>query len=298
MIRSMTGYCSVRESLGEMTVLLEIKSLNQKGFDFHYHSPRSLSMLELPIRDAIKERIPRGRIEVFLKGSQWKMEGESIQANVEVARQYLEAGRSVAEALQLPFAPPAEYLLTLGGVLETEERTSPVEESLGLFKELVMRAVDDMVKMKHEEGAALQAELERLLNRIMVFHAEVATLRPAVIEEYRQKLIERIQEWSGMIELDPNRVIQEMGFYADRSDVQEELVRLEGHVEQFRKALNQNDDETPYSPIGRRMDFLCQEMFREVNTIGSKSSSLEIVRRVVELKTLVDQLREQVQNVE
>lgn len=299
MIRSMTGYASHREQIDDARITLEIKTLNHKSHDVHFHSPRLFAMLEMPVRERLKKQIRRGRVEVSLRVAGSLFSSEMVQPKVDVARQYLQAARTIASELDLPFEPRVEILLTQAGVLELEEPEIDPGQLWDRLKDLVDRAIQDLLAMKENEGARLKSELESILNRMEELNQQIQSLRSAVLQEYRDKMLSRIAEWNQNLELDPARVLQEVAYYTDRSDIQEETARLDSHIQQFREILNANgQDDTPYDAIGRRLDFLCQEMFREVNTIGSKSSSLAITRLTLELKAATEQLREQVQNIE
>jgi uncharacterized protein (TIGR00255 family) len=298
MIRSMTGYCSLHEKIGDANVSLEIKTLNHRGYDVHYHSSRILGMLEVPIREMIQQTIRRGRVEIFLRCNGGLLAQDMVRPNVEMARRYLDAAQTISNELNMEFHPRIDFLLNQTGVLETDEPELELEHTWELMKGLTERAIASLMEMKKNEGARLKTELESILNRIQVLNDEVRAQRDTVNEEYREKILTRIGEWKTQLELDPNRVLQEVAFYTDRSDIQEEISRLQSHIEQFREILNSNGRDQSYNAVGRRLDFLCQEMFREVNTIGSKSTSIEIVRRVLDLKGAAEQLREQVQNVE
>lgn len=298
MIRSMTGYCSLHDKIGDANVSLEIKTLNHRGYDVHYHSSRVLAMLEVPIRELIQQTIRRGRVEIYLRCNGGILAQDMVRPNVEAARRYLAAAQIVARELGMDFVPRIDFLLNQNGVLETDEPDLELEQTWELLKGLAHRSVASLLDMKNNEGARLKTELESILNRIQTLNNEVRLLRDTVNQEYREKILTRISEWKTQLELDPNRVLQEVAFYTDRSDIQEEVSRLDSHIEQFQEILNSNGSDRTYNAVGRRLDFLCQEMFREVNTIGSKSTSIEIVRRVLDLKGAAEQLREQVQNVE
>lgn len=298
MIRSMTGYCSVREHLGDTVVSLEIKALNHKSFDLHYHSSRMLTMLEIPFRELVQKSIRRGRIEIYLRTSKPLVPEETIQANAETAKAYLKAAEVLASDLGMPYQPTMDSLLKVEGVLQTADVQVPFEESWNMLQSLIQSALESLMEMKWSEGGRLKNELESLLTRIEEITHEIANRREIVVQEYREKLYGRIQEWNISVDLDPNRVMQEVAFYVDRSDIKEETVRLHSHIQQFREILGENVSVENYSAVGRRLDFLCQELFREANTIGSKSSSIEIVRLALEIKGIIEQLREQVQNVE
>lgn len=298
MIRSMTGYCSVRETIGEATVSLEIKALNHKSYDLHYHGSRFLSMLEIPFREHLQKNLCRGRIEIFLRTSKPIVPEETIKPNAETARAYMQAAQTLAQELGLPYQPSMESLLRVDGILSVEETQTSTDEYWQMLKGLVDKAVEGLLEMKRYEGQRLQNELESLLGQIERVTGEIVQRREQVIQEYRDKLMLRITDWAGTLELEPNRVIQEVAFYVDRSDIKEETVRLNSHIQQFHKILTENNINGTYCAVGRKLDFLCQELFREANTIGSKSSSIEIVRLSLEIKGIIEQLREQVQNVE
>ena len=298
MIRSMTGYSSHREQIGEANVSIEIKTLNHKSFDFHYHSSRAFSMLEILIREELQKVIQRGRIEVFLRTNRSLISSDSIQPNLELAEQYLAAAQKLSNHLQLPFSIRLDNIMNYNGVLDTEEKDNQPDECWVLVKSLIDKAIQDTISMKKNEGLRLKEELMSQLLLLKQADEKINSFRDQIIQEYRQKLLERIKEWQETVDMDENRILQEIAFHCDRSDVQEETVRLKSHIEQFIEIINENKEQASYKAVGRRLDFLCQEMFREVNTIGSKSSSLEIVRLVLEMKGIIEQVREQVQNVE
>ncbi|MBZ0258715.1 YicC family protein [bacterium] len=298
MIRSMTGYSSVRETIGEALVSFEIKTLNHRNQDLHFHSPRSLSMLESPIRDRILKKVRRGRIEIYLRVIGSMSPQETIRVNLPTAKAYLNAAQKLADELQLQFQPKIENVLNFNGVLEVDDSHGSADECWPLLQGVVEKAVDRLLTMKLDEGARLLEELKSQLDELESITTSIEPLRNQVINEYRDKLLARIQDWEAAPELDPNRVAQEVAFFVDRSDIQEETVRLKSHIKQFRDILNENKSDAEYTAVGRRLDFLCQELFREANTIGSKSAALEITQRALRLKTIIEQVREQVQNVE
>ncbi len=288
----------MREPVEDGNVIIEIKALNHKGFDVHFHAPRSLTMLEIPARECLQAHIRRGRLEIYLRGDGILSPEELIHPNPENARKYMLAAKTISDALGLKFEPKTEFFLTLSGVLDVEEADLPIEATWSRLEPVFQRAIQRLVKMKQNEGARQKIELEKLLTRLERCNYEIDKFRNIVIQEYREKLLDRIAEWNQAIDLDPNRIAQEVAFYADRSDIQEEIVRLQSHIAQFREIVEENAAEDPYKAVGRRLDFLCQEMFREINTMGSKSASTDLVKIVLEMKGTVEQIREQVQNVE
>lgn len=298
MIRSMTGYSSVRETIGEALVSFEIKTLNHRNQDLHFHSPRSLSMLESPIRDRILKKVRRGRIEIYLRVIGSMSPQETIRLNLPTAKAYLNAAQKLADELQLQFQPKIENVLGFNGVIEVDDSHGSADECWPLLQGVVEKAIDRLLTMKLDEGGRLLEECNSQLDELESITTSIEPLRNQVINEYRDKLIARIQDWEAVPELDPNRIAQEVAFFVDRSDIQEETVRLKSHIKQFRDILNENKADAEYTAVGRRLDFLCQELFREANTIGSKSASLDVTQRALRLKTIIEQVREQVQNVE
>lgn len=298
MIRSMTGYSSVRETINQAVARVEIKTLNHKSQDVHFHAPRSLAMLELPIRDQALKRIRRGRIEIYIRVAGDLAPQDSIRVNPIVAQAYVNAARQVAESIGSKETPSLHSVLSFDGVIESDDNQDALKELAPAFQAIAARALDALIEMKTTEGLRLKTELEAQLEKMQTIADGLPALRERVITEHREKLLGRIAEWKQAPELDPNRIAQELAFYADRSDIQEESVRLKSHIQQFRDILNENVGAENYAAVGRRLDFLCQELFREANTIGSKSASLDITQRGLDLKSVIEQLREQVQNVE
>jgi uncharacterized protein (TIGR00255 family) len=298
MIRSMTGYSSHRQQIGEALVSLEIKALNHKVFDMHYHSSRSLSMLEVRFRKAIQQFLRRGRVEIYLRTNKHLVAEESIRANIEMAQQYMDAAKSLSDHFNISYQPKIEQFMAMNGVLDTEEVETTPEECWNLLAELIDESICNVLHMKNNEGQRLADELRSLLDKLADANERILAFRGQFMDEYREKLLDRLQEWKETVGMDDSRIIQEVAIFCDRSDVQEETVRLRSHIEQFGEILEENTDDESYKAVGRKLDFLCQEMFREVNTVGSKSSSIDIVRTVLEMKGLIEQIREQVQNVE
>ena len=299
MIRSMTGYASIHSEVNSAPVRCEIKSLNRRGFDFHFHCLRSLAMLEVPVRELVQKKIGRGRVELFLKGEMRTERDIMVSARPDLAVRYLESITAVQQRFPESGSVGIEFLLNLPGVFEIEDPIISPDDLWDSVHGVVEEALAALISMKLREGENLKREFTALLSEVESVTTEISNLRDAVLREYREKMTERVSEWLQSIDLDESRVIQEIAYYADRSDIQEESVRILSHVAQFRALLNENSAQSDsYMAVGRRLDFLCQEMFREANTMGSKSSSMEVIERVLRLKGQVDRLREQVQNVE
>jgi uncharacterized protein (TIGR00255 family) len=299
MIRSMTGYASVRSEVGSSFPRCEIKSLNHRGFDFHFYSSRSLAMLEVPARELIQKQIKRGRTEIYLRGEPQPGMETMVTVRPDLAARYLQSITAVQQRFPQLGSVGVEFLLNLPGVFEIEEPVLSPEDLWHSLRGVVEQGLAELIAMKMREGENLKRELIQVLSEVESLSMEISGARDAVLREYREKMTERVREWLHDIQLDEGRVIQEIAYYADRSDIQEECVRMSSHVDQFRALLEENQAQPDtYIAVGRRMDFLCQEMFREANTMGSKSSSTEVIQRVLRLKGQIDRLREQVQNVE
>lgn len=295
MIRSMTGYSSLQRQLPDMWLGLDIKTLNHRSFDLRFHSARSMAMMEVPIRERLKAALHRGRVEVYLRGEAKFDSQVQIASNPNLARRYADAVLSIQEAVPEIASFPTDSLLNMPGVLEVTEPEIDTEEIRGPVLELLEDCLQQTLEMRRREGEHLNTELRRILGKIRELNAEIESHRSEILAAYREKLLERVEEWREEMSLDEHRVVQEVALLADRSDIREETARLDSHLDQFVAILDDGDGDTP---AGRRLDFLCQEMFREVNTMGSKSQALDITQVALALKSRVDQLREQVQNVE
>ncbi len=298
MIRSMTGYSSVRRELSDLRLKIELKTLNHRTFDLRYHSSRSLSLMEAPIRDRLQSVMPRGRIEIVLRGEASQDSRVQINTNPELAERYAESLSAIAKVLPETGKIRLEHVISLPGVFEIEESDIDYEQISNPVMELLDEAVNQTLDMRRDEGRNLDAELRSILDRIADLSLSIEDKRPEVLASMREKLLERIDEWNLQVQIDEQRIAQEVVLLADRSDIREETARMQSHIEQFKALLDNCGDSDDYAPVGRRLDFLCQEMFREVNTMGSKSQAVSITNLVLELKSCVDQLREQVQNVE
>lgn len=277
-----------------LKITVELSSVNRKQSEISVSLPRELELLESQVRDEVNRRVARGRVSVrvMLNAAEGRA-GARVQVNTALAEAYVTELRKLAKQLGLSAELSADVLLRTPGVFETGARVSNAEE----FWRNVRKALEDalalMLKMRAREGAHLKKDL---CDRIATMRKAVARVRkeaPLVQKRYREQLIERIKA-AGLQELqiDEERVCKEVVFFADRSDITEELTRLQSHFQQFDDCVKSGD------PVGRTLDFLAQEINREINTIGSKANDAAISREVVELKTELEKFREQAQNVE
>lgn len=291
MIRSMTGFGAGRASRAGEEIDVEVRSVNHKFCEVKVRLPRELAALEVEIGRTVKERLARGGVEVAVRRNAARG-GVTPRVDLALAEEYARAFEAIRARLGLADAVSLGQILSAEGVVGLEERSTDLEAARGAVGLALAAALDQLTAMRGREGEALARDLSGRLDFVEGATAKVEKLAPQSAEHYRVRLHDRIQELARGFSPDPARLAQEVVLFADRIDVAEEITRLRSHVAQTR-ALMQGGE-----PAGRKMEFLVQEMHREVNTIGSKSQSAEIAVLVVALKAEVERMREQVQNVE
>jgi uncharacterized protein (TIGR00255 family) len=292
MLKSMTGFGAGRARVGDEEFSVELRSLNHKFCEVKARLPRELSALEPVVSKLVKDRLARGAVELLVKRQTATASGTVPTVDVALAREYARAFRELAEALGVPTDISWAQIATQPGVMKLEEKGMDVEAATQAVQAALDQALAALEQMRRVEGEAIYADLDSRLKLIEGWSREVAALAPKVVEEYRQRLSERVADLARGVTVDPQRLAQEVAVFAERTDIAEEVTRLASHLEQFRVLMAGNE------PAGRRMDFLVQEMHREVNTTGSKSQHADISARVVSMKAEVERIREQVQNVE
>jgi uncharacterized protein (TIGR00255 family) len=292
MLKSMTGFGAGRAKVGDEEFSVELRSLNHKFCEVKVRLPRELAALESVAVKQVKDRLARGSVEVFVKRQTATAAGTVPVVDRALAREYARALREVAEAVGAMAEVSWTQVASQPGVMRLEERGMDVETATQAAQAALDQGLTALEQMRRVEGEAIHADLEARLGLIERWSREVAELAPRSVEEYRQRLTERVAELARGISVDEQRLAQEVAVFAERTDIAEEMTRLSSHLEQFRQMMAGNE------PAGRRMDFLVQEMHREVNTTGSKSQHADISARVVSMKAEVERIREQVQNVE
>ena len=294
MIRSMTGYGRAEVAGARLGLSVECKSLNHRHLDIALRLPHALSALELDARRVIQGAVQRGRVEVSVSVA--PIEGApsaDLTINMAQARAYVEMVRRAGDELKLGGVPTLQWLLEQPGVVTREEQTplSP-EEGWPLLHDGLAKALGELRARRDAEGAALDTELRALL-AVMGEHVGVMAARgPAATERKQQRLRERVQALLGGTPLDEARLATEVAMWAEKSDITEELARLRAHVSEFARLLDEG------GAVGRTLDFLLQEMNREVNTVGSKADDLELSQAAIAAKSTLEKLREQAQNIE
>jgi uncharacterized protein (TIGR00255 family) len=292
MLRSMTGFGAGRAREADEEVAVELRAVNHKFCEVKTRLPRELLALEAALTKRIKQKLARGAIDVSVKRTVGPAGEQLPRVNAALARAYKEAFQAAARDLGLDDTLRLRDVLDRPGVIELAERGVAVEAAQAAAERALDQALDALIAMRETEGKALLQDLSSRLDTVEALSTEVAALSPRAVEEYRDKLTARIAELVQAGSVDPQRLAQEVALFADRTDVTEESTRLASHLVQFRALLAAPE------PSGRKMDFLVQEMHREVNTTGSKSQHPEISSRIVSLKAELERIREQVQNVE
>lgn len=294
MIRSMTGYGRAEAAGARLALTVECKSVNHRHLDIALKLPRGFASLELDARRLVQSAAQRGRVDVSV--SVGPIEGGTLNPlaiNVPQAREYLEAGRAMAAALSLVGDPTVTWLLEQPGVLSREAEPSlGTEDAWALLEPALTSALAELVARREAEGEALGRELAGLCDALTAQVDLIAERAPVAVDRRASRLRERMQALLGDATVDEARVISEVAVWAEKTDISEELARLRAHLEQVARLLADG------GTIGRTLDFMIQEMNREVNTVGSKADDLEISQAVIAAKSVLEKLREQVQNLE
>lgn len=290
MIKSMTGFGHGEYENEGRKYIVEIKSVNHKYSDINIRLPRFLNSVEDQIRKRIASVISRGKIDVYINFENYSSQGTNIRINRELAKEYINELKGLAEETGLEFKVNLIDISKLPEILKLEEDEN--EEQIA--DELMIaldNALEKFISMREIEGKKLVEDIEQRIHLIEGKIEEIKKYSGSLVEEYIEKLQTRINELL-KTEVDETRLMQEIVFFSDKSSIEEELTRLESHISQFLNLIKGT------SPIGKKIDFLIQEINRETNTIGSKANCLEITNRVIEIKTEVENIREQIQNIE
>jgi uncharacterized protein (TIGR00255 family) len=288
----MTGFGSGHAAQGDEDISVEVKSVNHKFCEVKARLPRELSVLEPVVTKLVKARLSRGAVDVIVKRAARTANGTVPIVDVVLVKAYRRAFRDLANAAGLTDDTRMSDLIQQQGVLRLEEPTADLATAQVAVEAALSLALDTLQKMRAHEGEAIGADLLQRLGEIEGRVGSLKVLAPQAVAEYHTRLADRVAELSKGIAVDPQRLTQEVALFAERTDVAEELTRLTAHIAQFKSLLSGKE------PAGRQLDFLVQEMHREVNTTGSKSQHADISIHVVALKAELERLREQVQNVE
>ncbi len=290
-MQSMTGCGTGRVQRNGWEVTAEIKSVNHRFLDLGLRLPRNIAFLEPVVREETGKTLKRGHVDVFLTVRSTESSAVQISVDEELARQYCETGKVLEGTIGAEYDMSVSKLLAMEGVVTLTEKEMDQSLISAMCADALRTALEQMTVMRGKEGAHLKEDLRIHLDAVAELRLKVLERAPKVVTEYREKLGERLKAL--LTEgVDPQRLAQETAIMADRCAIDEELARLESHIVQMRSFLEAEGE------TGKKMDFLIQEMNREVNTIGSKAQDAEIAKYVVDLKSEIEKLREQVQNVE
>ena len=292
MVKSMTGYGRHESVLHGRTLVIEVKSVNNRYLDCNVRLPRVYICAEDGVQRRVKAAISRGKVDVYVNMENNTEEAVSVTLNQPVAAGYMEALRKMAETFGLAPAVSIDLLSKFPDVFKVDKVPENLEELTADIHAVGEEALRDFDAMRCREGEKLEADLLGRLDTLEDFTHQVEQRSPQTVADYRARLTAKLQEVLADRQLDESRVLTEAAIFADKVAVDEETVRLHSHIAQFRDMLAGG------SPIGRKLDFLIQEMNRETNTIGSKCNNLEISTIVVNMKAEIEKIREQVQNIE
>ena len=289
----MTGFSRHENQNEDLTCKVEIRSTNNRFIDINVRLPKSLATLELPLKKMVKSRCARGSFDINIavgKNSASETDLE-VAANLSLATEYLNAFKKIQDDLGLKGEIDINTILAQRDVVKPELKK--IEDSC---EEIVMQTVEktlnDLIKMREEEGSNLEKDIINQISSVKALGKSISTRQSITVQQFQEKLKEKIKTLTAGIEIDPARIAQESALLADRCDVTEELVRLESHLEQFNKLV------ASHEPQGRKLEFLTQEINREVNTMGSKTIDLEVSKAVIEMKSCLEKTREQLANIE
>ena len=291
MIKSMTGYGKSNLSINSREYQVEIKTVNHKYIDTNIRMPRTISYLEEDIRKLITSKLKRGKVDISITFENYSKDGNDIRINTELAKVYISNLRKLAEEENLSSNIEVTEITKLPDVLTIKSNLDEKQ-----IKEEILQVVNDainqLIDMRKNEGKRISEDILAKISQVEEKKDEIFTLSTGLIEEYVVKLEARIKEILRTEELDKSRLMQEVVIYADKCSVEEEITRLKSHIGQLRSLIDSDE------PSGKKMDFLIQEMNRETNTIGSKANNLEITNGVIDIKTELENIREQIQNIE
>ena len=292
-MRSMTGYGRGECVKGGFKFTVELNSVNRNQNDISINLPKELVELEPRIRDAINAQLSRGRINVVVAYHRGIAKAEEqIELDVALAKAYYRAIQKLQKQINLNGSLTLDTILRAPGVLKLAESMVDAEAMWSGVEAALRKALVQMVKMREREGKFLAADLARRLDTIATGVELIRKVAPEAVKRYREQLHARVKEAGLNVPLDDERLVKEVVIFADRCDITEELTRLASHLSQFREQLQADE------PVGRTLDFLAQEMNREINTVGSKANAAEVSQQVVKMKAELEKIREQVQNIE
>lgn len=292
MMRSMTGYGRAQEILEGREITVEIRSVNHRFFEFSSRVPRAYAYLEEKLKSLLQSRIARGKVEAAVTVVTLDGESSDVQINNALAAEYLAALRQMGEALGIQDDVTVSTIARFGDIFVVRRAQEDMDQIWELVRQVAEKALEGFVSMREAEGRRMREDLESRLVNIEELVARVEEQSPRTVANYRARLTQKMNEVLGQAGIDEQRILAEAAIFADHIAVDEETVRLRSHLKAFREIMDAGQ------AMGRKLDFLVQEMNREANTIGSKGQDVEVARIVVDIKSEIEKIREQIQNIE
>ena len=292
MIKSMTGFGRYETVTDEYRIAVEIKSVNHRYCDLNIKLPKKFSEIENTLRMMMKEIAERGKVDVYVSYEDYAGKGTHVHYHPQIAKEYVKVAAQVAEEFELHNSLSAERLLGFADVISLEEESNDLESVFPIVTQTLQKAGEQFIASREREGEQLYQDIKGKLAYLLTLVAQVEERSPQMLQEHRQKLLEKVQELLGDRKIDEGILATELIVYADKVCVDEETVRLRSHIDAMSETLDMQE------AIGRKLDFIAQEMNREANTILSKANDKELSGIAINLKTEIEKIREQIQNIE
>lgn len=292
MIKSMTGFGRYETVTDEYRIAVEIKSVNHRYCDLNIKLPKKFNEIENTLRMMMKEIAERGKVDVYVSYEDYAGKGTHVHYHPQIAREYVKVAAQVAEEFELHNSLSAERLLGFADVISLEEESNDLESVFPIVTQTLQKAGEQFIASREREGEQLYQDIKGKLAYLLTLVAQVEERSPQMLQEHRQKLLEKVQELLGDRKIDEGILATELIVYADKVCVDEETVRLRSHIDAMSETLDMQE------AIGRKLDFIAQEMNREANTILSKANDKELSGIAINLKTEIEKIREQIQNIE
>ena len=293
MLRSLTGFGSAYGTFKETNISVDIKSLNHRYLDISFKMPRVFSSWEFDLRNIIQENIKRGKINVIIDVENPGNLYKNLTFDNEILKKYIEILRFISKSYSLSYDLTLKDVFNMKGVFDFKEE-EPDEELKNFLKKLLQEAISNLIEMKIKEGKFLENDILKRITMIENYLKKISELKDKIVENYKKKLKENVEKIFNDNKnlVDEKRIEFEIVLFSDKADITEEIVRLKSHIEKFRKTCKEEP------PVGKKLDFILQEMHREINTIGAKNNLQEISEIVIEVKNQIERIREQIQNIE
>lgn len=292
MIKSMTGFGAGDAETADFKVHIEVKAVNQRFLETNYHMPYSMNMFENQLTKKIKEYASRGKLDINIRFQDLRDKAVTVKVDKGLVAAYGQALQEISSQLELSAPVTAAQIASYPDVLRLNEENADLEAAQPVLMQAMEQALESFVAMREAEGHNIQRDLLARIGTLENFVGELEKLAPEIVAAYRQRLENLLREYLAKEDIEESRIIQEVALFTDKVNYTEETVRLRSHFDQFRQII------TAGEPVGRKLDFLIQEMNREINTVASKANSAGAAQFVVDVKSEIEKIREQIQNIE